>query len=312
MYTHPPQGAVSAWRLFFKAVLGRVVLPALKETPECSVKQERGWLLSWVTARGLGRWAADTQGPGFLPSCFSASGLCPHWLVGTHWARLHSGWLKGRGHSGGGHPKTPERICITSGLVLWRTQWPDHGSHSGVAEQCPRWCCRSGLAFDIEHAQAEWLPCQIVPAYSVLPGTILGRDSGSGVGRQRGVLLLRLVHSGSRVGLLVVFALGGMLFKLDPVLSSFFIFHFSGSYLYFFNFFFNGVSLLYNVVLVSPLQWHESAVCIHVSPPSWASFTSLHPTTLGCPRAPGWAPCAIQQLSAGLLEVQSWVEDGRD
>ena len=74
------------------------------------------------------------------------------------------------------------------------------------------------------------------------------------MGRQRGVLLLRLAHSGSRVGLLVVFALGGILCKLEPGLSSFFIFHFSGSYLYFFNFFFNGVSLLYNVVLVSPLQ----------------------------------------------------------
>ena len=29
--------------------------------------------------------------------------------------------------------------------------------------------------------------------------------------------------------------------------------------------------LLYNVVLVSAIQWHESAISIRVSPPSWAS-----------------------------------------
>ena len=67
----------------------------------------------------------------------------------------------------------------------------------------------------------ESLTCQILPAYSVLPGTILGRDSDSGVGRQKGVLLLWRVHSGSRASLLAVFALGGILFKLEPVLSSF-------------------------------------------------------------------------------------------
>lgn len=193
----------------------------------------------WQLERGLGRWAAGTQGPGVLASCFSASGLCPHWLVGTHWARLHSGWLKGRGPSGGGHPKTAERICITSALVLRRAPWRDRGSHSGVAEQCPRWCCSSGRAFDIARAQTESLTCQILPAYSVLPGTVLGRDSDSGVGRQKGVLLLWHVHSGSRASLLVVFALGGILFKLEPVLSSILISSsWPASYLYFCNLFF--------------------------------------------------------------------------
>ena len=77
------------------------------------------------------------------------------------------------------------------------------------------------------------------------------------MGRQRRVLLLRLIHSGSRVGLLVVFALGGILFKLEPVLSSFFYFPLLRQLSFFFFliiYFFNGVSLLYNVVLVYPLQ----------------------------------------------------------
>ena len=45
----------------------------------------------------------------------------------------------------------------------------------------------------------------------------------------------------------------------------------------FLNFFFLiGVQLLYNVVLVSAVQQSESAICIHISPPSW---TSLPPHT---------------------------------
>ena len=27
--------------------------------------------------------------------------------------------------------------------------------------------------------------------------------------------------------------------------------------------------MLYNIVLVSAVQWNESAICIHISPPSW-------------------------------------------
>ena len=55
--------------------------------------------------------------------------------------------------------------------------------------------------------------------------------------------------------------------------------------------------LLYNIVLVSAVQWSESATCIHISPPSWTS-PSPHPTLLGHHRARSWAPCAIQQLPA--------------
>ena len=72
----------------------------------------------------------------------------------------------------------------------------------------------------------------------------------------------------------------------------------------------------YNVVLVSAVQWSESAVCIHTSPPSWASFPpwplpSRH-------RVPGWAPCVIQQLRTGcglciLVEIcQSYCFNSSD
>ena len=39
-------------------------------------------------------------------------------------------------------------------------------------------------------------------------------------------------------------------------------------------FFFIGVYLLYNAVLVSAVQRSESAICIHKSPPSWAPHPS--------------------------------------
>lgn len=74
------------------------------------------------------------------------------------------------------------------------------------------------------------------------------------MGRQKGVLLLWHVHSGSRVSLLVVFALGGILFKLEPVLSSILISTSRPVTFIFVICFFNGVSLLCNVVLVCPLQ----------------------------------------------------------
>ena len=56
--------------------------------------------------------------------------------------------------------------------------------------------------------------------------------------------------------------------------------------------------IIYSVVLVSDIHLHEPAV----SPPSWASLptpTSSHPP--GCHRAPGWAPCVIQQLPVRYL-----------
>ena len=68
---------------------------------------------------------------------------------------------------------------------------------------------------------------------------------------------------------------------------------------FFFFFFFIGVKLLYNVVLVSAVQWSESALCIPISPPSWTSLLPNSPPPpphLGHHRAPSWAPCAIQQV----------------
>ena len=39
---------------------------------------------------------------------------------------------------------------------------------------------------------------------------------------------------------------------------------------YFMSYFIFGVLLLYRVMLVSAVQRSESAICIHISPPSWA------------------------------------------
>ena len=52
-----------------------------------------------------------------------------------------------------------------------------------------------------------------------------------------------------------------------------------------FFFFLIGVELFYNVVLVSAVQQSESALCIHVTPPSWPSLQLPHPTHLGHHRA---------------------------
>ena len=41
--------------------------------------------------------------------------------------------------------------------------------------------------------------------------------------------------------------------------------------------------LLYNIVLVSAIHQHESAICVHMSPPSWTSHlfpTPYHPSKL--------------------------------
>lgn len=52
----------------------------------------------------------------------------------------------------------------------------------------------------------------------------------------------------------------------------------------------------YNVVLVSAKQQFESAIIIHVFPPSRASLHSPLPTFLGQLRTTDWAPCVIWQL----------------
>ena len=43
----------------------------------------------------------------------------------------------------------------------------------------------------------------------------------------------------------------------------------------FLNLFLIGVSLLYNIVLVSLVQCRDSAICIHMSPPSWVFLSPL-------------------------------------
>ena len=50
--------------------------------------------------------------------------------------------------------------------------------------------------------------------------------------------------------------------------------------LFFFFFNFIGIWLLYNVVLVSAVQYSESAICIHISSPLWASLPlpTSHPS----------------------------------
>ena len=55
-------------------------------------------------------------------------------------------------------------------------------------------------------------------------------------------------------------------------------------FIYFFNLFLIGEWLLYNVVLLSAIQQHESAVSICISPPSWTYLP--RPTPSHSPRLP--------------------------
>ena len=52
---------------------------------------------------------------------------------------------------------------------------------------------------------------------------------------------------------------------------------------------------------VSAVQWSESAICIHISSPSWISLPPLHLTHLGPHRALNWAPYATQHLPVSYL-----------
>ena len=55
-------------------------------------------------------------------------------------------------------------------------------------------------------------------------------------------------------------------------------------------------------MLFSVKPQHESAIGIHMSPPSWTSLSPPnHPTPLGCHRALSWAPCVTQQISMAYL-----------
>ena len=55
-------------------------------------------------------------------------------------------------------------------------------------------------------------------------------------------------------------------------------------------------------VSLSAVQWNKSAVCVHISPPSWTVLpTHPHPTPLGHHGAPSWAPFMRQQLPTSPL-----------
>ena len=49
-------------------------------------------------------------------------------------------------------------------------------------------------------------------------------------------------------------------------------------------------------MLVSVVQQCESAICRHISPPSWASLLLPHPIQLSHHRASSWAPYVIPQV----------------
>ena len=61
--------------------------------------------------------------------------------------------------------------------------------------------------------------------------------------------------------------------------------------------------LLYRILLFSAKYYHhESAIGIHVSPPSWTlSHLPPHSASLGCYRAPAGVPWVIQQIPIGYL-----------
>ena len=69
----------------------------------------------------------------------------------------------------------------------------------------------------------------------------------------------------------------------------------------YFNFFI-GTELLYNVMLVFAVQYHESTMGLHIVPSlSKLPPTKPNPTALGHRGAPGWAPRAVWQLPASCL-----------
>ena len=71
-------------------------------------------------------------------------------------------------------------------------------------------------------------------------------------------------------------------------------------------FFFNWSKLLYSVMLVSAVQKRESAVCIYVSPASWASLPSPAPSTPLSHHGTRNTLCAGQRLPSSCLSYTWW------
>ena len=62
-----------------------------------------------------------------------------------------------------------------------------------------------------------------------------------------------------------------------------------------------GGYLLYNIVLISAMHQHESAIGIHISPPSWTSLsppTTSH--TLGGHRRMVWVPVSYRKFPLAI------------
>ena len=65
--------------------------------------------------------------------------------------------------------------------------------------------------------------------------------------------------------------------------------------------------MLYNIVLVSAIHQHESAIGIYMSSPLEPPFHfPPYPTPLGCHRTLAWVPWAIQQIPIGQDEMAGW------
>ena len=67
--------------------------------------------------------------------------------------------------------------------------------------------------------------------------------------------------------------------------------------------------MLCNVVLVSAIRQHESSISIHILPSEPPPLLPPHVTPLGHHRAPGWAPCVVEQLPTSYLfctELTHW------
>ena len=84
------------------------------------------------------------------------------------------------------------------------------------------------------------------------------------------ILCMYQLYFCSRTFVITIPLLRILFLQITPLNSTFF----------FYWFFFIGVQLLYNVVLVSVVQWSDSTICVHISPPSWTSLPFPTPPIL--------------------------------